>query len=164
MIKQSANGNGRINGTELGHAPIQSDPTELGHVPIQTISLAMIKPSPENDLLYPPPRADDPDMIALAQSIGGDLGVQEPLLLTRDHYIVSGHRRFFAAGLAGLSVVPCRFTDYCRAEMSQNEFLVLLREHNRQRVKTIDTVAKEEALDINPEDAHQLLLEDRRKR
>ena len=84
---------------------------ELGLVRIQTVLLADIKPHPLNDKIYGRVDPDDPDVQALAQSIR-DYGVKEPLVLTSDLYILSGHRRRVAAGLAGLEFVPCRVEDF----------------------------------------------------
>ena len=56
--------------------------------------LSSIKPSPENHQLYRP-TSDDPDISALAESIRKN-GLQEPLIVTQDDFIISGHRRYAA--------------------------------------------------------------------
>ncbi len=43
---------------------------------------------------------DDPQTIALADSIR-EFGVKEPIVVTRDGFILSGHRRYAAAMLPG---------------------------------------------------------------
>ena len=43
----------------------------------------------------------DPEIIELAKSIE-KYGIKQPLVISRDRYILSGHRRHCAAGLAGL--------------------------------------------------------------
>jgi ParB-like chromosome segregation protein Spo0J len=78
-----------------------------GHVPISLVPLLKLCPSPENEELYRPVQDDDPEVIALAESIR-ERGLQEPLVITQDDYIVSGHRRRVAAWMAGLREVPCR--------------------------------------------------------
>src|SRR4051812_2321006 len=83
---------------------------ELGHDPIFPMPLAAIRPSSLNDQLYRPVSPTDPEVIALAESIRRH-GVREPLVVSRDNYILSGHRRYAAARLAGLVVVPCRRED-----------------------------------------------------
>src|SRR5262249_44982507 len=74
--------------------------------------------------------------------------------------IISGHRRYVACKLAGLSVVPCRRLDI---HSSDPRFLILLRECNRQRVKSIDEILREEIVSANPEEAYRALLEHRRE-
>src|SRR5262249_17784864 len=103
---------------------------------------------------------DDPDVRALAQSIA-DFGIKEPLVISTDGYILSGHRRYAAARRAGLMKVPCRVERVCR---SDPEFIPLLREYNRQRIKTLDEVAREEALSANPDEAHRVLVEHRTRK
>ena len=76
------------------------------------------------------------------------------------HIILSGHRRFVAAQLAGLRTVPCRKVSISRAD-NPDGFLRVLREYNRQRVKSFAEVVREEVLDINAEEAHERLLSQR---
>ena len=135
---------------------------ELGQVPICPVPLYAIKPSPENAKLYRPVREDDPEIIALAESVK-QRGILEPLIVTADYWIVSGHRRHAAAFLAGLCSVPCRVMDFCR-EDDPDRFLVLLREHNRQREKSFDEKVREEIVNVNPADAYTALIEHRSER
>jgi hypothetical protein len=128
---------------------------ELGHVPVWKI-----RPSPENDQLYRPINPEDPEIIALSESIR-DRGLLEPLAITVDGYILSGHRRFAAAKLAGLTEVQCRIIQIHR-EGNIDEFVRLLREHNRQRDKSRDEKLREELVSINPDDAHAELWRYRR--
>jgi hypothetical protein len=129
---------------------------------ISLVLLDEIKPSPENDKLYRPVSADDPAIVALATSIA-QIGVGEPLVLSVDGYIISGHRRFVAARLAGLLVVPVLYADV-RHDEDPDRFLVLLREHNRQRVKGFDEQVREAAIDADPEESRRELIEHRRER
>ncbi|MHB9080272.1 MAG: ParB/RepB/Spo0J family partition protein [Pirellulaceae bacterium] len=114
-----------------------------------------IQPSPENDQLYRPVNPKDPDIKLLADSIRAQ-GVLEPLVISSDGYILSGHRRHCSAKLAGLRIVPCREMDVSRVD-DPDEFLRLLREFNRQRVKTFEEVVREEVVDINADEAHERL-------
>jgi hypothetical protein len=127
---------------------------------VRFLPLASIRPAPQNDLIYKPVDPDDPDVLALADSIRKE-GVLVPLEVTLDHVILSGHRRRVAAMLAGLDEVPCRFKDILSTDPG---FLPLLREYNRQRVKTADEVVREEVLAADPEEAHRVLVEHRKKR
>jgi hypothetical protein len=123
--------------------------------------LTAIRPSPENDKLYRPVNADDPAVKALAESIRQH-GILEPLVITADGYILSGHRRYVAAKLAGLTEVPCRVVEV-RRDADPDAFLVALREHNRQREKSFDEKAREAVVSTTPEAAYQSLIEERRK-
>jgi hypothetical protein len=136
---------------------VREQPAKLGLVPV-LLPIASISPAPENDRVYRAIDLSDPDLRALAQSIREN-GVREPLVLTLDRFILSGHRRYAAAKLAGLAAVPCRFEIIRR---SDPEFLPLLVEYNRQRVKTVSEKAREEILLADPEESHRVLTEHRR--
>ncbi len=128
---------------------------KFGHIRISRVRLHRLKVSPENEEIYAPVRSDDAEVIALAESIA-QFGIQEPLIVTSDRYILSGHRRRCAASLAGLSSVPCRILKVAR--QGNPDFVRLLRECNRQRTKTLDEQIREEVISIDPNDAHQRLL------
>jgi hypothetical protein len=124
------------------------------------VPLAKIRPSPENNQLYKPVSSRDPDIRALAKDIEWD-GVLEPLVLSLDNYILSGHRRYVAAKLARLVTVPCRYENVRRGDP---EFLDWLRRYNMQRVKGPDEILREEIVALDPEEAHRTLDAERRKR
>jgi hypothetical protein len=126
------------------------------------VELAEILPSPENETLYGPVSSADREVIELARSIR-DLGVREPLVITSDNYILSGHRRCVACRMVGLLKVPCRVIEITRDDPA---FVRLLREHNRQRVKTFDQILREEIVSAsaNQERAYQQLVEHRKRR
>ncbi len=145
--------------------PGEGDETaKLGHVSISDLIvhrlLSEVQPSSENDRLYRPVDTADPEFRALTQNIREN-GIREALIITRDGYLVSGHRRYAAAGLAGLDTVPCRV-----AQLSHEDprFLTLLRDCNRQRVKRIDETLREEVVSADPEEAYRALQEHRRRR
>lgn len=71
---------------------------------VRLFGLNKISPSPENQELYRPVTPDDDATIELAESIR-ERGILEPLVISADNYIVSGHRRHCAARLAGLTKV-----------------------------------------------------------
>jgi hypothetical protein len=159
--KKTAKKHGR-NG-KLEHVPISpngSGRPKLEHVPISDEiimrPLSEIRPSPENDELYKPVDLKDPEFLGLVESIRRAKRVREPLLITIDGYIVSGHRRYAGAKKVGLKTVPCR-----TVEIYHNDprFLPLLRDCNRQRVKTLDEVMREEVVSADPEEAHRRLRE-----
>lgn len=139
----------RLNGHKLGHVPILQKP------------LSEIYPSPENEQLYRPVLPEDPATVALADSIRQH-GVREPLVITLDGWLLSGHRRHVAARLAGLEMVPCRVEQFRRGD-DHDRFVVLLREYNRQRVKTLDEALREEVVSCDPEQAYQSLIKHRQQ-
>src|SRR5262245_6270134 len=91
--EQSTNG-------ELEHARVSAGATEM-------VTRPHVRTSFKNDVLYKPVNEKDPEIQALAASIA-EYGVREPLVITLDNYILSGHRRYVGAKLAGLEFVPCR--------------------------------------------------------
>ena len=103
-------------------------------LPIEEVPLDSFWPSPENDQLYRPVNPDDPEIRSLAKSIR-EKGVLEPIVVTLDDFILSGHRRYAAAKLAGLKTVSVRRYPIRRTD-DVDAFVVLLREYNRQREKT----------------------------
>jgi hypothetical protein len=130
-----------------------------GQVPIREVPISCIRPSPDNDKLYRPVSTKDPDIIALAKSVKLH-GVMEPLVVTVDGFILSGHRRYAAAKRAGLETVPCRTEDILSTDPG---FLTLLREYNRQRAKSLDEVLREEVVSANPEESYRRLVEHRKE-
>ena len=123
------------------------------------LSITRIKPSPENDKLYKPVDLNDSQTIALADSIR-EFGVKEPIVLTLDGFVLSGHRRYAAAKLAGLKQVPVRYENISR---SDPQFVRMLREYNRQRDKTLDERLREEIVSVNVDDTYASLIEHRKQ-
>ncbi len=139
-------------------------PREFDHGTILHLSLSDVKPSPENDELYGVLSDKDPEVLELARSIVVK-GIMEPLVITADFFILSGHRRYFAAGLAGEDTVPCRIdASIRRSDLSKDQYLVHLREFNRHRVKSLDVVAREQLLDLDPDEPYRELQEHRRRK
>jgi hypothetical protein len=121
---------------------------------VEQVSVQEIRPSPKNDKLYKRIDPQDPDLMALVKSIRQH-GVREPLVISSDGFIISGHRRFAAAKRAGLKTVPCR-----REHITHDDptFVTLLREYNRQRVKSIDEIMREEIVSADPKVTYPNLL------
>lgn len=143
-----------------GQVPIRSwSIAELGQVPICAKAIDEIRPAPENDKLYRRINADDPQTRELVASIK-QLGILDPLVVTEDGFILSGHRRHFAARRAGLKSLPCR-TAPIRRRDNIDYFVKLLREFNRQRIKTADERLREVLVDVSQEDAYERLVSDR---
>src|SRR5260370_40318518 len=72
---------------------------------VRSLPVSAIKPSPENEKLYRPVSLDDPSVRDLAHSIR-EIGFLVPIIVSRDGFILSGHRRYAAAQLAGLGELP----------------------------------------------------------
>ena len=108
----------------------------------------LLKASPENNKLYRPITLDDPDIVALAESIKTH-GVREPVVATQDWWILSGHRRHAACEIAGVGMVPCRMEPFRRKD-DPDRFLTLLREYNRQRTKNNQEKLREEVISADP--------------
>jgi hypothetical protein len=134
---------------------------KTGHGRFSEMLLSDLRPSPENDTLYRPVDPDDPEVQALARSIG-EHGLREPIVVSGDGFIISGHRRRVACMLAGLDRVPVR-REPVRRDDDLDAFLVLLREHNRQRDKSLDEKLREELVATTPDEAYQSLIEHRRQ-
>lgn len=136
-----------------------------GHAPVFDRPLDSIYPSPENDLLYRTVDPSDPEFKALVASVGAE-GVHQPLVVTTDDYILSGHRRYAAARQAGRHMVPCQVYPIARATTDKAKYLRLLREHNRQRDKSLDEKLREELVCLDPvdkSDAYRRLLAHRER-
>lgn len=134
----------------------------MGQNNIVRWAIERLRVSPENDQLYHPVTPDDPEIQAMAESVKAN-GVTEPIVVTKDAYVLSGHRRLAAAKLAGLKSVPVRVHRMCRARQP-DKFLRLLREFNRQRKKTRDEELREEIVSCDPNEAYSSLLEYREHR
>ncbi|MDZ4783006.1 MAG: ParB N-terminal domain-containing protein [Planctomycetia bacterium] len=124
--------------------------------------ITAIRPSPENNRVYRPVLPDDPEIQDLSANIK-ERGVLQPLVISEDGFIISGHRRHVAAQLAGLITVPC-VVEPIRHDDDPEAFLQLLVSHNKQRVKTHDERVREELVNIDPDDAYNRLLSHRHKR
>jgi hypothetical protein len=116
--------------------------------------VASLQPSPENRELYGP--SDPADIRKLAESIRKKL--LEPLVITLDNFIVSGHRRYEALLLLGRTWVNCRVLPLRRIGMFKDDYVALLRDYNRQRHKTVAEQIREEVVDVKPEEAHRRLV------
>lgn len=123
--------------------------------------VGLIQPAAVNGDIYRPVDPCDPDLLRLAETIA-EHGILHPLLITTDHVILSGHRRFCAAKLAGLKAVPVLFDEIASTD---SEFVQRLVVANTAREKTLDEVLRETVVcDATAEEAHGQLLHDRSQR
>lgn len=79
---------------------------------VEWVSVDQVKPSPENDDVYGVVQMDSA-MQDLIDSIKLR-GLEEPIIVSSDGYIVSGHRRFFAVQQLSIDKVPVRVKEFSR--------------------------------------------------
>jgi hypothetical protein len=124
---------------------------------VQMVGLTWIRQTPENWTIYLKRAVDDPAFVDLCDSIEEN-GINTPLELSSDRYIISGHRRYRAALECGLSEVPCIIDDAVVMEdLSASERIKLLTEPNKgTRVKSDGELYLEAAASVDPEEAIRL--------
>jgi N6-adenosine-specific RNA methylase IME4/ParB-like chromosome segregation protein Spo0J len=99
-----------------------------------------LTPHPKNFEIYGQESVTD-DLLASVKS----KGVMVPLTITSENVIISGHRRYEAAKMAGLEIVPVGVATF-ESELDELEAII---EFNRQREKTFVQKMKEaEALEL----------------
>jgi len=133
---------------------------DLSYFPIN-----QIRPARENSLLYDGfnPQTDDDDA-KLYWSIKSD-GIREPLHVSADGYILSGHRRYSAAHWVSLTVIPCIVhDDVVFGDLTADERIKLLAVYNKQRDKSHAERLREAMQEISPDEAYKNLLQDRIER
>jgi len=116
---------------------------------IRQVSISEIQVSGLNDEIYKQVDPDDPAIEDLAASIC-EHGLLEPLVISEDHFILSGHRRFAAIQMTNMEEIPCEIRQ--GVYLGDPDFLRLLREYNRQRVKGVDEIIREQAVDASESD------------
>ena len=131
----------------MGHFEWPSGSSFVTDLPLDAILVAR-----ENDLLYDKFGIANADDCELAISIR-DNGIQEPLTISDDHVLLSGHRRFAAAKYLGLATVPTRMVDVIFHSLNATERLETLRRFNQQREKSPGERIREKLLDIEPAQA-----------
>ncbi len=128
-------------------------------------SINEIHPAAENGFLYDDfsPNADEDDR-KLYFSIKEN-GIREPLHISSDGVILSGHRRYSAARWLGLKTLPCIVADdVVYMDLSHDERISLLAVYNKQRDKSHAEKLREALQNVDPDDAYQNLLVDRHNR
>ena len=127
---------------------------------IHQLSIDGLEPAHVNSLLYRPIDDDDPGLIGLADSIRS-YGVLEPLIVSRDRVIGSGHRRHAAARLARLETVPCLILPVNADHPDFSKLVVIC---NQQRVKNNDEILREVIAQLNPGEVYAALVQYRESR
>ena len=126
--------------------PSASGKSKLDRYAVKFVLIDSITPSPENDEIYGPIEHDD-SMDNLIDSMRRK-GMEEPILLTADRFILSGHRRHYAAKHLGWKQVPVRVRPDIR-RIGNLEYHRELIEYNPQRVKTVGSILREALLRDN---------------
>ena len=120
---------------------------------VEFLPASEIVPSPENDEVYGAVGFDE-TMLQLISSIKLR-GLEEPIIVSADNYIISGHRRYFACVKLGLDEIPIRRKHFSRSEELEH-WPKILTEYNPQRVKNARSLLKE-ALMRHADEPQQLL-------
>ena len=130
---------------------------------IRQVSISEIRVSGLNDAIYKQVDPNDPSIEDLAASIC-EHGLLEPLVISEDYFILSGHRRFAAIQMTDMEEIPCEVRQ--GVHLGDPDFLRLLREYNRQRVKGVDEIIREQAVDTSESDKQAIakIISDRVRR
>jgi hypothetical protein len=119
-------------------------------VNITSVLTDSIKQTPENWDIYRWDACDDPAFLDLIESVRAE-GVLEPLVISVDRYVLSGHRRLRAAQAAGVEDVPVIIEPIEIEPMESEERVRLLIKHNRgSRRKTQEEILRENMAEIDP--------------
>ncbi|MDZ4847764.1 MAG: ParB N-terminal domain-containing protein [Pirellulaceae bacterium] len=152
--KKALDGGNRSEGNKL------SNPNDTT---IEVVSLSTIQPSPENDEIYGAINTGEHEINMLAIDIRKH-GIREPIAVSTDGFIISGHRRYAAAKIVGLIGVPIRRLSIRRGDVDGIEWKRLLGSFNRQRIKSAAVRMRESMLSINPDVAYRQLITEREQR
>ncbi len=136
--------------------PAAGQGNPLGQV--VSVPIDAVNPAPENKAVYHALDIENRDDRMLYESVKQH-GVLEPLTVSLDDFILSGHRRHWAATIAELGHVPIRRLGIRFADQSEAEKLRILTEHNTQRRKGTEEQVREEIVRASPEDAFRHLRE-----
>lgn len=104
---------------------------------MNTVNIGLLRPNPISFSLYGDLNHDE-NFLSLKTSIQLE-GVLEPLVVTKNYYIISGVRRFYAAKQLGLKEIPVVFSPISQEEV--DEYVVI--SHQQQRVKSSVQIFRE---------------------
>ncbi len=123
-----------------------------------------LQPARENGLIYEPfaPNNNEDD-----RELYFDIkknGIEEPLHISRDGVVLSGHRRYAVAEWLGLSEIPCIVENIIWSDLDKNGRLDVLARYNKQRDKSYTERLREALQEVDPDIAYQNLMQEREKR
>ena len=101
------------------------------------VNIGLLRPNPISFSLYGDLNHDE-NFLSLKTSIQLE-GVLEPLVVTKNYYIISGVRRFYAAKQLGLKEIPVVFSPISQEQV--DEYVVV--SHQQQRVKSSVQIFRE---------------------
>ena len=127
------------------------------------VPLDSIHPSIENDEIYGAIDPSDIDLVNLAIDIAEN-GIREPIHVSKDWYVLSGHRRLAASKLAKLNHATVSRIPINRSDYTSDEWKKKLVAYNLQRVKSSSVRLKEVLVNIDPDIAYRQLIQDRQER
>lgn len=130
---------------------------------IEMVPTDSIKPASENDEIYGEINLHDNDLIDLANDISRN-GVREPIQVSAEGFILSGHRRYAASKLAKLEKVPIRRLKLLYEAIGRLDRKRLLAAYNQQRVKSAAVRVKEKMLSVDPDIAYEAMKKQREER
>jgi len=143
---QSIQGSGRL---ESNNLPAGNQ----GQTTISSIDPGQLSQTPENWDVYRWDAADDPSFLDLIESVSCR-GVLEPLVISKDNYVLSGHRRLRATLSAGVESVPIIIEDIEIGPMDSEDRIKLLIQHNKgSRQKTQEEIMREKMAEADPDKA-----------
>ena len=108
----------------------------------------------ENESIYDNFGIANSDDWELVKSIKAN-GILDPLVVTSDNYLLSGHRRLAACKYLKLPTVPIRrLNDVRFIRLTTEKRLDLLRSYNQQRDKSVSEKIREAIVDVDPSEAY----------
>jgi len=122
-------------------------PSNLSKFPISDIKVAQ-----QNDNLYEKFIPSNSDDSSLVDSIK-ERGILEPLVISSDRVLLSGHRRLSAARYLKYESVPVRIVDIQYRSLSLADQHLLLSEFNQQREKSTEEKINEAFVRTDPDTA-----------
>jgi hypothetical protein len=127
------------------------------------VAVDAIKPAVINDVVYGVIDPDDKSLDELARQMNGPEGQLEPVVLSKDHVLMSGHRRRAVARRLGWRTLKARYHEP-PVRSTDPQFEKLLVMYNTQRDKSPDVRVREQMVLTDPDDAYQNLVSERAER
>jgi hypothetical protein len=122
-----------------------------------TVRVADIRPAVLNDVVYGVINADDPSLDELARAMTAE-GQLEPVVLTLDDVLLSGHRRRGVALRLGWETLKARRHPVYSTDPDFERLLVTF---NAQRDKSPSVRVREQLVLIDPDSAYRSLVRER---
>jgi hypothetical protein len=121
------------------------------------VPVSAITPATVNDVVYGviDPNDEQLDELASLMELQGQL---EPVVLTLDNVLLSGHRRRAAALRLGWPTLKARYHPICAGDPQFEKVLV---SYNSQRDKSPDVRIREQLVLADPESAYEALVSER---